>query len=94
MSLLSWIFGDDLSRPGSPALDMCTDCEPHDDDLLDKTEIKSSYEQMDEQTRSDMMDGCYGPTSVAPFFRKKIIFTFKCKKCGRVKQETHTNDSE
>ena len=86
MSLYTWIFGE----PAKDPLDLCHDCGPHDDELLDKTQMKSGYSQMDDNTRRELIDTSY-PATVGEFFRQKVIFTFKCKKCGRVKQETHVN---
>jgi len=88
MSLLRWIFGE---PPRPPPLDLCHDCGPHDDDLVDKTTMRSGYDQMDDRSKRDLIDNVCDPNDVQGYFVRKVIFTFKCKKCGRVKQETHIN---
>ncbi len=85
MSLLTWLFGPrEIVRP-----DLCSETfAAHDDELIDKHLISSPYEQMTPATREEMT-----------YFNdnhwvKKVVFTFKCKKCGRVAQKEHSNAEE
>jgi hypothetical protein len=58
----------------------------HDYHLIDKTVLPSGAEQI-------MANGA--PANVkgggATLFTKKVIFTFKCSSCNKIKQVTETN---
>jgi hypothetical protein len=90
MSLISAIFGADFGTPEErPVADLCSDCGPHDDEILDKTILPSPYEQMDEGTRRDLLP--FSDDYDDEKFRKLLVIVLKCKKCGRVRKITESN---
>jgi formylmethanofuran dehydrogenase subunit E len=60
----------------------------HDEDILDKTVLPSAYEQMDQNTRKRVFEDEFVDSE---HFRQKLIFTLKCKRCGRVRQLIEIN---
>jgi hypothetical protein len=66
---------------------------PHDDEMIDKTIFPAPYEQMDQSTkRSRETDSCFSEWG-QEVFRQKVVFVFKCKRCGRVRKDTETSCS-
>lgn len=62
-------------------------CHQHDETLIDTYEFPSAYEQMSKDKtiyRLKNVDGY--------LFNKKVVQTFKCSKCKRIRQVTHTHE--
>jgi hypothetical protein len=83
MSLYTWIFGE----PVKPTPDVCNDLLNHDEDVLDRSLLKSAFELMDEKTKKSFYD--YGIDSLLDdqdTYNQTQITLLKCKRCGRVRQ--------
>lgn len=60
----------------------------HDYELVDKTVLESGYEQM--AKNGERIESLKGPEAPI-FFRKKLILTFKCPHCKKIRIEESSN---
>jgi len=60
----------------------------HDDEIIDKTVMPSGFEQASECVEHRSMRSSKMPYWL---FQKKLVLTFKCRKCKRVTIHTETN---
>ena len=60
----------------------------HDYELIDKTVLESGYEQTVKSGNS--VKNVNGPESLS-FFTKKLILTFKCSICKKIKTVESSN---
>jgi len=60
----------------------------HDYELIDKTVLESGYEQMTKNGTD--VKKLYGPDAT-DFIRKKLVLTFKCPHCKKIKIRETSN---